>query len=246
MSTLSLVPISLASRIRAWRRPEFTWRHVRWSLLVGVLALAVLGRVFGAASATLAELKADLASGQVTQVRLTPGLPDGASGYTTVEVVWRDGDIRRYTKLIEQSDATVEPPSSQSSNEVVVGKVAEVLTATTGGTPSVTQVSDVDLSVNFWGWHIPRWLTWFIAFEAVGSILLLICGPEPWWATRWAWFWLGVTALAPLALLGFLAMSGPPPGTGSVAEPGRRLRGGWAFLITLVFGPLLAGAAGQI
>ena len=64
---------------------------------------------------------------------------------------------------------------------------------------------------------------------------LLVGGPEPWRATRWAWSWL---LPVPFGVLALCLLSGPTPGLpGPRTE--RRLTGGWAFLI----GSALGGVA---
>lgn len=71
------------------------------------------------------------------------------------------------------------------------------------------------------------------------TLLLLIFGPQPRWATKWAWFWLAA-AVPPLWLVFVLFEPVPlwikyplPPATS-------RLTGGWAFLLALLLGPLMA------
>ena len=71
------------------------------------------------------------------------------------------------------------------------------------------------------------------------TLLLLIFGPQPRWATKWAWFWLAA-AFGPVWLVFVLFEPVPlwikqplPPATS-------RLTGGWAFLIALFLGPLMA------
>jgi hypothetical protein len=68
---------------------------------------------------------------------------------------------------------------------------------------------------------------------------LLVAGPEPWRATRWAWFWLVLTS--PFVSVLFLLLSGPTVAVPGPRNPRRRLTGGWAFLLSL---PLM-GALGR-
>jgi hypothetical protein len=74
-----------------------------------------------------------------------------------------------------------------------------------------------------------------LALAAFGLFLawlaFLVGGPQPWRATRWAWFWLG---FPPVGVLAHLLLSGPTPGLPAPRRPDRRLTGGWAFLIYLV------------
>jgi hypothetical protein len=73
---------------------------------------------------------------------------------------------------------------------------------------------------------------------ALSAFVLLVVGPQPWRATRWAWFWLLWTA-PPLGILAFLLLGGStrlwPP-----ARAEARLTGGWAFLLTILLGMALS------
>ncbi len=80
-----------------------------------------------------------------------------------------------------------------------------------------------------YGFHVPWPVGGLGIAAALGALVLLIEGPEPWWATRWAWFWL---LPIPLALPAFLLLSGPIPLLPSPRRPDRRLTGGWAFLLS--------------
>lgn len=81
------------------------------------------------------------------------------------------------------------------------------------------------------GWQVPRWLGWMILLIWLGALLLLRRGADPWWGTKWAWFWALLSPLSLLTVPAFLLLSGPPPGVPQYSEPGRRLSGGWAFLL---------------
>ncbi|GAB2578846.1 hypothetical protein [Microlunatus antarcticus] len=83
-------------------------------------------------------------------------------------------------------------------------------------------------SVSIWGMEVPPWLLVVALVYVFLSFVCLVCGPEPWRATRWAWFWLGNN---PIGALAFLLLSGPMPGVGRPSPYRPRLRGGWAFII---------------
>ena len=87
--------------------------------------------------------------------------------------------------------------------------------------------------VQVWGLYVPPWLAVCSLLSAVVVLVLLVQGPWPWRATRWAWFWL---ISNPLTLLAFLLLSGPTPGVRAPRDAGRRLGGGWAFVISSVCG----------
>ena len=109
---------------------------------------------------------------------------------------------------------------------VVIG-IAAILSSRRGGDDSFGFV------VAVWGVHVPDWLSVVSLLHAVASLALLIRGPQPWRATRWAWFWLSGN---PVTQLAFLLLSGPTPGVRAPLEPSRRLRGGWAFILSSVIG----------
>lgn len=84
------------------------------------------------------------------------------------------------------------------------------------------------------------WAALFVLLTFVLTLVLLVAGPAPTIATRWAWFWLGIAV--PVSWVVFL-----------LAEPwfsrhradrsgARRLTGGWAFLLGLV----IAGIASAL
>jgi hypothetical protein len=68
----------------------------------------------------------------------------------------------------------------------------------------------------------------------------IIAGPEPRLATRWAWFWL-VAYVWPAAVVYLLLEPTAAWRREPARAPGRRLTGGWGFLIGLLLGtPLTA------
>ena len=71
------------------------------------------------------------------------------------------------------------------------------------------------------------------------TLLLLIFGPQPRLATKWAWFWLSI-AVPPL-WLAFVLFEPVPLWIKHPLPPApSRLTGGWAFLLSLVGGALVA------
>lgn len=79
-------------------------------------------------------------------------------------------------------------------------------------------------------------LAWSLAGLAeIATLVLLVTGPQPRLATKWAWFWL--LGVGPLGLA-FLLLE-PVPVWLREALPARsRLTGGWAFLLMVVAGLL--------
>lgn len=72
------------------------------------------------------------------------------------------------------------------------------------------------------------------------TLVLLVAGPDPSLATRWAWFWLGMAV--PVSWAVFL-LAEPWFSRGRTGRVGiRRLTGGWALLLGLV----IAGVASAV
>ena len=93
-------------------------------------------------------------------------------------------------------------------------------------------VRSVRAAASAWWARAPRPVvlglaTWF------GTVLLAGAGPQPWRATQWAWIWL-ILFGGPLGSVAFLLLGGPL-GLWRPRDLSRRLTGGWAFLIGLVF-----------
>jgi hypothetical protein len=97
----------------------------------------------------------------------------------------------------------------------------------TTGLPSTT-----DHGFTFMGWGVP----WHVVLLGTASwlavLLLIVGGPEPWRATRWAWGWAWLLT-GPLGSVAYLLLGGP---TGFLRphHGHRRLTGGWAFLLAWV------------
>lgn len=82
-------------------------------------------------------------------------------------------------------------------------------------------------------------IRWELAgIAAFACLFLLVAGPRPRLATKWAWFWLMVTT--PPALLAFLLLEPTRWGRrGHQAAVTRVLTGGWALLVGFVLARLL-------
>lgn len=90
----------------------------------------------------------------------------------------------------------------------------------------------------------PAWLVALAVSVMVLLVVLLTGGTYPRLATRWAWFWLMWSAW-PFAVA-FLVLEPTPLGSrGDVVRPARRLTGGWAYLLSLLIGPVVLAAVGS-
>ncbi len=69
------------------------------------------------------------------------------------------------------------------------------------------------------------------------TLFVLIVGPQPRWATRWAWFWL--FSAGPMMLVFVLLEPIPLWRRTPVPPRARRLTGWWALLAVMLFGSVL-------
>lgn len=81
------------------------------------------------------------------------------------------------------------------------------------------------------GIEVPNPLADLAVILTFAGLVTLILGPQPWRATRWAWFWCNAN---PVGMAAFLLLSGPIPGLPPPRKINRRLTGGWGFLLMLV------------
>jgi hypothetical protein len=218
------------------RRPlgNLAFCGIAWALLICCLALLATGLVVGERISTYDELRAAVSAGDVDSITVTGGMAEGYRGRQGVTVHWRDGVFLYQAPVIEQHPLR--------------------RTTTRHGVPIVYSVEDdlavrADVSIErrpheqpvyneLRGWRLPRWTSAATFFVGLTGLLLLISGPQPRRATRWAWFWLMGT-VPPIGFLAFLLLSGllsPRPRV----DLGPRLTGGWAFLLSILLGaPLL-------
>lgn len=205
------------------------WRTRRWRLVssaIGLLWLitAVAAMLAGEKQSDIDALESALANGSVSSVEIVGGAD--WSGRTQVTLRWRESLLSRYAEV---------PLEPQRDPAVQGGPISGNPTTYLRGVDPDVQISYSEpTGFQEWrGWRAPGWVA-LMAFAAwLGTALLLIGGPEPWRATRWAWGWFVLMA-GPLGSLGFLLLGGPL----SLARPKdvrHRLTGGWAFLIALVF-----------
>jgi hypothetical protein len=207
------------------------WGRLRLALIAAVAALVVGAGVIGTRAASLSELNAAIVAGRVDQVRVSGALPPGATGESMVRIAWQDGPSARVTQVLELSGPTALPPSQSPTQERIVGDPVQQLTALDASLEVVTADGDLPNGPTVAGWELPPWFGPLLIVVWLATVALTFYGPQPWWGTRWAWFWV---ELGPFAVVGvplFLLLSGPPPGIPRPTQLGRRLTGGWAFLL---------------
>lgn len=210
---------------------------VRWAMLalwIFVMAIAVTA---GSRITPLRDLEFDLNAGDVTSVMITPGMPPGAEGVMTQSVFWRSGllnhraDVLMTTPGDDSSTSTSDEDMAVRSGHDIAEQIAAKHSAVL-----IERIPERSSSAEVFGFQVPFWLLGFALAGAAGTLFLLVSGPQPWRATRWAWFWILTTGIGPPL---FLILAGPTPPLRSPQERHRKLTGGWAFLLALLLHPLL-------
>ncbi|MCK9822775.1 hypothetical protein NOCD_04690 [Nocardioides cavernae] len=215
--------------------PVGRWdRIAAWSLLAILVVMLGAAVVLGERAVTVSDLRAAIAAGDVTEVRMSEQLPEGSRGNASVTIRWRDHGIAYVTDVTQASSERQARKVRRPADEVVVGDVSDWL-RTNGRQVTVTGPTNQHYSgirTTIVGFDAPGWLT-FVGLGVVCATLLLIGAIEPWRATRWGWAWL--VLLTPVGVPLFLLFGGltgllrPRPGA-------YRLTGGWAFLLASAIG----------
>lgn len=210
----------------------------RRSLAVCTLLLLAVALLIGAHSSSLDRLKAALSTGSVRTVWVSGGLPTGATGYSTVEVRWREGLFNRHVRVLQVRGprASYQGAGSDVSAVITSGVASQLVEAN----PDVRVIREEAPrpSASILRWEVPAWLGFAALILLLAAVGMLVSGPKPWRATRWAWFWLMVS---PVGTLAYLVLSGPTPLVPAPRNLTHRLTGGWAFLLTLPLSALLIG-----
>ena len=209
------------------------WRLLFRALVAGWILLVLAALLLGSRPSTLERLEAQVAAGEVRDVRVAgQELEPGVRGFATVDVHWRDRLGGHVATVIEvrPRNQDLQGVDLVEGTAVITGTVAERLTAQQPG----LRVIHVDRSgSSALGWQLPSWIVWSSFALYFVTLGLVILGPQPWRASRWAWFWL-LTTGAPFGLAAFLLLGGPAPLVPAPRTPERVLTGGWAFLLALL------------
>lgn len=218
-------------------RPADSWtpalRRVRLALALAWMLLLGLAIVLGERPSTYDDLRAAVASGDVDEVRVGEGLSPGATGYATVDLHWRDGLLRHHAEVIEARPRSEAP--ANAAHPVVAGDVADLLVDIEPDLVVDRRASSPPSS-DLFGWDLPPlWAGWLVLAVWISTVLALAMSPEPWRATRWAWFWLLLSAPS-IGVPAYLLLGGPMPRVPAPGPGARRLTGGWAFLLAVVLG----------
>jgi hypothetical protein len=212
------------------------WRDRRWRLtgaVIGLLAVvtAALLVTTGVRPASYGDLLSDVAQSKVVEVQVVG--PDAPEEGDRIELRWsvlagvldqyavvQVGDRRGYNAWDEPVFVSGDDPR-------------ETLRSINPGVRITDGSTRGDASFSVREWRAPGPVVLLALATWLAVLLLLVGGPEPWRATRWAWAWFVLLA-GPLGCVAYLLLGGPL----GVAQPrhlSRRLTGGWALLLALVF-----------
>ena len=240
---LDAPPALLAPARAPWRG----WAGVRVVLLVLSLVVLVAALVGGERAASVQELRDAAQAGRLSSVRVSGDLPAGVTGEVVQQVRWRDGWRLHLTevRLVSPGRLPGTAPGATGGGAALPVTTRDLGQAVRDWQPGVpvqrVERTGAQLSADVLGTTVHGWVVVLLLVQVLGTLAVLVGAPQPWWATRWAWFWL---LSLPLGATAFLLLSGPLPGRPQHAPASRRLRGGWALVIAVLLArsTLLSGA----
>ncbi|KQW48771.1 hypothetical protein ASC77_08535 [Nocardioides sp. Root1257] len=214
---------------------------IAWALLLSCVALLATGLLVGERVSTYDALQRAVARGDVHSVVVTGGMSEAFRGRQSVTVHWQEGAVHHQAPLVEQHPLRW---TVTRQGLPVVFSVERDLAWLDRGVSIERRPHEYPDYNEVYGWRLPSWTSVATLVVGLGGVLLLIAGPQPRRATRWAWFWM-MAAAPPLGFVAFLAL-------GSSLSPrprpdlGRRLTGGRAFLLSVLVGGALSALATAI
>ena len=217
------------------------FRVVGTALLLACCGLAMAVTFGGERESSLAQLEADVRAGETQTVEVHGSSVVGGRGYAVVDVVWRAGATLRHTQVVESvGGAGTRASERDGVSGLVTGDVESHLAEVSPG----IEVDRTDYRSGWsiddlFGWQLHGWVVPAIMVVGFASLLLLVSGPQPWRATKWAWFWLFVSAAAPVVIMLFLIIGGPTRLSREPRPDARRLTGGWAFGLSLLLNAVI-------
>lgn len=181
------------------------------------------------------ELVWGLGTGRVTSVTIERPPPDSQGAFP---VEWDGPGRPSYSSYLHNTDSVAVRWDDSGVDEfdepdaaARVDERAEIIAlAERAGVPVVER--DWQPATGGIRWEIAgiAWLT---------GLCLLVAGPQPRLATKWAWFWLAF--LVPPAMAAFVVLEPTPWGRrGALPAASRRLTGGWAILLSVALVALLS------
>lgn len=193
----------------------------RLAVMVRVVAALVVVAAFAhwftqPVERSLGDLLRGLEAGEVTRVVLGPAAEEDMVGGFAQRVEWevpgRDGYAFYESSTVPgervDEDAVIVQAVADSPGAVVLERRAEYFMGPSG----------------------IRWSPFAIVHLMM--LFVLIGGPQPRWATKWAWFWL---SFLPLGWAVFLLLEPVPLWRRTMSHPPeRRFTGGWAWITAVI------------
>lgn len=213
------------------------WDRLRHALIIGWLVALVALPFVGERNSSWDDVQGLVASGEVTRARISGELSAGGTGSSTVTVRWRQGLLGHRAEVVQVRGRGQAAGSDPGADRAVV-RVApsRTLARLQPGIRLTRDQSPPQSGSDVLGWTVPAGVALLGVVLLLVGLGLLVSGPHPWRATRWAWFWL---LLPPIGHVVFLLLSGPTPGVRPPRRGARRLTGGWAFLLSVPLASLL-------
>lgn len=213
--------------------PPPAWRVLRWTALVLCFLTVVAYLLVGVRQDDYFSLQEALRTSAVDEVVVqshVTDLDEPFPGQGSARLQWRDNGQNHSATVWHAGSESLLPEGDlpdDTVSGVIVGALGPELRALN---PDVTLTQQERPSSwgtlgdrNLYGpWAVLPGLLWFL------TVLTMITGPEPRWATRWAWFWLLLSPAVFVAVPAYLVWGAHGH------EGGRRLTGGWAFLLFLL------------
>lgn len=236
MPPTTAVATTAAWQVEPWGRVS---RACRWALIACWVALTFIALLAGERESSLSDLEDAVASGDVQEVQLAGGLADGERGSASVQVRWDRGLMTYMTALVEERPLQAARSGVQrDGGEPVVADVEARLRALQPEL-RVTRTTWSGPGASVLGWGLPGWAGVLYPGVLLGTLFSLTGSPQPWRATRWAWFWL-LVLVPPVGVPAYLLLAGPTPPLPAPRRPERRLRGSDGFLLGIAGGMGLA------
>jgi hypothetical protein len=226
-------------RPELWAPSDRRWDRIRYTLLIGWILVIAATPFLGERAASWDDVQKLVASGEVKTVRISGGLPAHSTGYSVAQVHWRHG-LLRYTAEVVQARGPRGPRGAATGTGIPVIRTSPGdRLAALQPELHVTRDQRSPDGGELFGWQVPIALAISAFLLFLAALGLLVSGPHPWRATRWAWFWLLLTPVSSIPFLAFMMLSGPTAGVPGPRDPRRRLTGGWAFMLSVALMGLL-------
>lgn len=206
-------------------------RVVAWVLLAATVVLTGAWIVLGQQESSYRDLRVAVADGDVDEVTVY-GVTAPYRGRIQLEVEWRSGPLGVFAHVADVTEQHPQRTTVRRGQVVVEDVGADLLARDPDLTVERRNEMAPRLNTSAYGRPVPVWVAVGGLVVGFAVLLVLIGGPQPFRATRWAWFWI-IGAVPPVGVIAFLLLGGAtrvlPP-----RRPEDRLTGGWAFLLALV------------